>query len=327
MPVTTYKRSDGAPAFDRRVIPEGAVEARWKAEDGWEIRRFDWRADEHAAAHPRGSILFLPGRGDIYEKYLETFQHFHANGWNVTSSDWRGQGGSGRYASSPYVGHIADFSLWVADLKFFYTRWKAETPAPHVVIGHSMGGHLVARALIEKAVDPDAAVLIAPMLGMAGPPLPLPLSQLVARLMGKIGKPDRPAWRVSEKPASPLAIRQTLLTHDDDRYGDELYWWGLRPEVVMGPGSWTWVERAYASIRKLFAPGTWESVETPVYVVATTSDQLVRFDAIEKAVERMPHAEMLTFGDESRHEILREADAVRDRALAGIDAFFEDHAA
>jgi lysophospholipase len=36
---------------------------------------------------------------------------------------------------------------------------------------------------------------------------------------------------------------------------------------------------------------------------------------------------MLRFGPESAHEILREADGVRSRAIGAIDAFFAAHAA
>ena len=48
------------------------------------------RARESAAAACSSSN----GRGDFIEKYLETYAHFQAAGWNVTAFDWRGQGGS-----------------------------------------------------------------------------------------------------------------------------------------------------------------------------------------------------------------------------------------
>ncbi len=314
-----------SPSFDRRSIPGGATESFWHAADGWKIRRFDWRA-AGGESNCRGSILFLPGRGDIYEKYLETLAHFQGLGWNLTASDWRGQGGSGRLGPTPYIGHIDDFSIWVDDLAWFFARWKASMPGPHIVMAHSMGGHNVMRALIDHRIDPDAAVLSAPMLGMSGVPLPLPVLQWIARLMLKIGDPMRGAWKVSEKPASPLAVRQKLLTHDNDRYADELFWWGMRPELVMGPGSWKWVERAYASARYIQRRGTYENVDIPVYIVATSADELVDFGAIEDAVKRLPNAAMLVFGDEAAHEVLREVDEVRDRALAAIDQFLTEAA-
>jgi len=272
---------------------------------------------------PRGSILFLPGRGDFYEKYLETLEQWHRAGWRVTASDWRGQGASGRLGNDAVTGHIADFSIWVDDLATLWESWKAQTPGPHVLAAHSMGGHIVLRALEEKRVDPDAVVLSAPMLGFTNQPLPLSAMHWIARTMTRIGDPKRPAWKWSEKPGEVPATRINLLTHDKDRYDDELWWRDTRPDLVMGPGSWGWVERAYASMRHIFAPGLLESVETPVLLVGTSNDKLVEIKAIREAARRLPRGELLMFGEEARHEILREADPVRSRTLAVIAEFLD----
>jgi lysophospholipase len=50
---------------------------------------------------------------------------------------------------------------------------------------------------------------------------------------------------------------------------------------------------------------------------------LVSFPAIERAARRLPRAELVRFGPEAAHEILREADPVRDKALRRIDAFLD----
>ena len=81
-----------SPQLYRRAIPAAARITRWTARDGWTLRRFDWPAKGRA----RGRMLFQGGRGDIFEKYLEAFAHWQAQGWSITSFDWRGQGGSGR---------------------------------------------------------------------------------------------------------------------------------------------------------------------------------------------------------------------------------------
>ena len=52
----------------------------WTAPDGHEVRRIDWPIEDDAA---RGSILFFPGRGDHYEKYLETLEEWHRTGWLI----------------------------------------------------------------------------------------------------------------------------------------------------------------------------------------------------------------------------------------------------
>lgn len=308
--------------MNRRAIPVDAVESFWHAGDGWPIRRIDWQG----AIKPRGSMLFLPGRGDHYEKYLETLADFAAAGWQVTSIDWRGQGASGRMLDDAQVGHIDDFSMWISDLRHFWTMWKAEMSGPHVVLAHSMGGHLAMRALVEKVIDPVAVVMSAPMLGIQTGGLPLALNHAFAKLMVRIGRGKVAAWKVSEKPLSPMNLRQKILTHDVDRYEDEIAWWGIRPEVKLGPPSWHWIERAMASIRMLDEPGRLEAVQTPILLLATTADQLVSTPRIIKDSKRLPRAETLIFGEEAAHELLREADPVRDQCLDRITAFMDKYA-
>ncbi|AOL24388.1 lysophospholipase [Erythrobacter litoralis] len=312
----------GQPPIDRRAIPPHAVETVWIAPDGHEVRRIDWPGSD--PARPRGSILFLPGRGDHYEKYLEALEQWHRAGWRVTASDWRGQGASGRLGKDAVTGHVEDFAHWVDDLAHLWERWKAETPGPHVLAAHSMGGHLSMRAAVEGRVDPDAVVLSAPMLGMNGPPLPLPALHAIARTMTRIGDPARQAWKWSEKPGEMPAARNVLLTHDDDRYEDEIWWRRHRPELVMGPASWRWLERAYASWRGLEEAGALEAVETPVLILSTSADKLVSHPANVRAARRLPHARLVEFGSEARHEILREADPVRTRAMDAIAAFLDE---
>lgn len=310
--------------IDRRAIPGEARESRWVARDGHALRRIDWaRPADPAESATRGSMLFMPGRGDHYEKYLETLAYWHAEGWQVSALDWRGQSGSGRLGLDAVTGHVADFALWIDDLADFWAEWRQAVPGPHVLVGHSMGGHLALRALAEHRVDPAALVVTAPMLGMHPRFVPPALLHALARLASGFGDARRPAWKWSEKPGALPVNRANLLTHDLDRYDDEVWWREARPELVMGPGSWGWVAAALASIRLLNRPGVLEAVETPVLLVATAADKLVEYSAIERAARRLPHGELVSFGREARHEILREADAVRGRALASIDAFLD----
>lgn len=310
-------------SFDRRAIPAGAAESQWHAADGHAIRRIDWPAP----TSPRGSILFLPGRGDFYEKYLETLDHWNRQGWNVTASDWRGQAGSGRLGNDAVTGHVDDFATWIDDLAGLWRQWQAETPGPHVLAGHSMGGHLALRAMAEGKIDPAAAILSAPMLGFLDKGVPAVLMHALARLVKRLGDPRRPAWKWSEKPGELPEGRNELLTHDPDRYADELWWRAARPELVMGPGSWGWVERGYASTRGLFRSGVLEGVRTPILILATDNDRLVSYDAIARAAARLPHAELHNYGSDARHEIFREVDAVRDLAIAASDTFLDRIAA
>src|SRR5690606_6336966 len=196
-----------AATFDRRAMPPGAVEQRWVAPDGYPIRRLDWKEPE---GFVRGSLLFMPGRGDAYEKYLETFEHWRSRGWRVTSADWRGQAGSGRLGNDAVTGHVDDFALWIRDLAALWRAWAAEREGPRVLVGHSMGGHLALRALAERGFEPVPAALIlsAPMLDVHPEWLPSAAKALLVRVMCRVGDPRRPAWKWSEKPGEVPAFRQ-----------------------------------------------------------------------------------------------------------------------
>ncbi len=306
-------------AAGRRAIPAGAIESTWIADDGHAIRRIDFPGP---AGRAKGSLMFLPGRGDFIEKYLESLDHWSHRGWRVTGLDWRGQGASGRLGGDARTGHIADFALWVDDLARFWRQWSEGRDGPRIVVAHSMGAHLALRAVSEARIDPGAMVLSAPMLGLVGR-LPAAAMHQLARAFAAVGDDRRAAWKWRDDGSDTLAWRAKLLTHDPVRYADEIWWRRQRPDLVMGPGSWRWLERAYASMRVLARPGVLERISIPVLIVASTADRLVSFPAIERAAGRMARAELLRFGTEAAHEILREADSVRNKALERIDDFLD----
>jgi lysophospholipase len=305
----------------RRAYPDGSSISFWAAPDGWQLRRFDWPS---AAVAPRGSILFQGGRGDIFEKYLEAFHHWHDQGWAITSFDWRGQGGSGRLTDDPHVGDIDRFGTYLADYGAFWHDWTAATPGPHVAMGHSMGGHLVCRAMAKMLAEPDAAILIAPMMGLHAP-ISARFGERVADIAMKLGNPQRRAWKSNEKPGA-TETRLSLLTHDPERYSDEPWWWDQKPEIKLGPPSWRWVVRAFESTRRLRASKRVKLVRIPVLVIVAEADKLVRAADAIKVAGLLPDARLVRFGKESAHEILREVDPVRNRALGEIDIFLSARA-
>ena len=305
--------------FNRRAFPANSAVSMTPARDGWPLRTYV----QPAVGRARGSILWLGGRGDIVEKYIETLDGWSRAGWSITSFDWRGQGGSGRVGGNPNVGHIDDYATWIDDLAEFYATWAAHEPGPHVVMGHSMGGHLLLRALAEKRIAPDRVVLVAPMLGFETGIIPFPVAFWVSRVMAKIKNELRPAWKHNEKPSPPNASRRAYLSHDKDRYDDELWWKEKDPSLALGPPSWRWLASAYSSIAGMNRAGAVEHITTPVLILCAEEDQLVSAKAIHKFAVRLPNATLVVFGDDTAHEILREADGPRNRALAAISEFLE----
>lgn len=304
----------------RRSYPADATIDVWRAADGWALRRFD-----RPAASPRGAILFLGGRADVFEKYLEALDHWHRAGWSVTSFDWRGQGGSGRLAPDPRVGHVADFRPLLDDLAAFHDAWAAAHPGPRVVIGHSMGGFLTLRALVERRIAPDAAVLVAPMLGLRSP-IGAGLGERLARFLRNRGDPARAAWR-ERADAGARARRQRRLTADLARFDDEDWWYARDPAIRLGPPSWAWLAHAFSATAALRGDPRLATVETPVLMLVADRDRLVDPRAGALVAARLPAARLVRFGADCAHEILREADPVRSRALGAIDAFLVGAAA
>lgn len=308
------------PPFDRRAIPPGLSISAWRAADGWPLRQFDWPPETGEA---RGSILFQTGRGDFIEKYLEVYAHWHERGWRVSGFDWRGQGGSGRLLAGRSVGHLPSLDPLLGDFAAFAAEWLAATPAPHVVIGHSMGGHLALRLLAEHRVEIDAAVLVAPMLGLNTGPVPAPVARVLARGLCALGLTERPAWREGNRPGEAERTRQTNLTACVDRYADEIWWKGERPELALATPSWGWLAAAFESTAGLFRPGVLEGVTTPMLILGSEHDRLVSAAATRSAAARLPNARLL-MSKQGAHELLREVDAVRLPLLAEIDRFLDE---
>jgi lysophospholipase len=306
--------------FDRRTIPAGAAMAPWRAPDGWMYRRMHWPQTDPANA--RGSILFAGGRGDFIEKYLEVQNHWHEGGWDVSTFDWRSQGGS---RGDIEGGHLDSLDPLVDDLAALIAEWVAEVPGPHVVIGHSMGGHVVLRTLAERSPKVDAAVLVAPMVMINTAPLPSFAAAATAQTMTALGFGKVAAWSNGDTPSPSGSSRRAILTGCRTRYEDETWWWKRQPGFDLGVPSWGWLNAAYRSCARL-TDAALGKIAVPVLFVATEKDRLVSAPEIRRAAAAIPGAELLMFED-SAHEILREIDPIRLKAFARIDSFLEARAA
>ncbi|MBW8745079.1 MAG: alpha/beta hydrolase [Sphingomonas sp.] len=298
-------------ANPRRHIPDGMHFTEWRARDGWPLRSFSW--PQPGAA--RGSLLFLTGRGDFIEKYLEVLIHWHRAGWTIAGFDWRGQGGSGRMLADPLICHQSDFDILVADLAGFVDHWIAETTGPHVIVAHSMGAHLTLRMLAERPQGIDAAVLNSAMIGIRVKGVPPWLVGALVRSAVAVGLSDR---RISRRDIGDVGGRMTSCP---DRRADKMWWKATRPELASGVPSWSWVRAAFASIARLTDTALGQ-IRTPILLTAARADPIVDVGAIEHAARVLPYAE-LTIIEGGGHEILREVDARRLPLLARIDEFLD----
>ncbi len=294
----------------RRVIPEGMRFEHWSAEDGWRLRSFAW---PHSA--PRGSLLFLGGRGDFIEKYLEALVHWHAQGWSLAGFDWRGQGGSGRLLADPLICHQPDFDPLLEDLDRFVGEWAATTPAPHVIVAHSMGAQLTLRLLARCPGAVDAAVLASPMIGIRVKGVPGRALGLLARAASAIGLAEHRVW---SRDVGDIGGRMTSCP---ERRADKAWWKAARPDIASGAPSWGWLRAACASIARLPLADL-ARIRVPVLMLVSRHDPIIDPHAARRAAARLPDAALVML-EGSGHELLREADARRLPVLARIDAMLD----
>jgi lysophospholipase len=92
------------------------------------------------------------------------------------------------------------------------------------------------------------------------------------------------------------------------------------------PPSWRWLREAFVSTRTLNHDSRLARMKVPTLMLVAEADRLVRARTALAVAKRLPDCTTVRFGRESAHEILREADPVRDRAIAAIDSFLDQRA-
>lgn len=311
MPGQTVSLRPDDAANPRRRIPEGMTFEPWAAPDGWTLRRFEWPQPGSS----RGSLLFLGGRGDFVEKYLEALMHWHGRGWRLGGFDWRGQGGSGRLLADRSVCHLVDFDPLLRDLEAFVEAWRRGEPGPHLIVAHSMGAHLTLRLMAEGSRAFDAAVLASPMIGIGVKGVPAPAIRWLARSAVALGHGERRIWQ------RDLGNYGGRMTSCPDRQADKIWWKTTYPEIASGSPSWGWTRAACASIARLRRHDL-ARIRTPVLLLASRRDPIVDVGAIRRAAALLPAAELEVYPGPG-HELLREADPIRLAVLARIDRFLE----
>jgi lysophospholipase len=81
------------------------------------------------------------------------------------------------------------------------------------------------------------------------------------------------------------------------------------------------VLRGFESTRRLRQSKRIRLMKIPVLMLVADADKLVRPADSLAVAAMLPDVRVVRFGPESAHEILREVDPVRNRALGEIDIF------
>ncbi|MEP5187140.1 MAG: alpha/beta hydrolase, partial [Marinomonas sp.] len=175
-----------APLHEDIARGPGGGSAHWiHTHDGLRLRAGHWPAQTSDQTPAKGTVLLFPGRTEYIEKYGDAAAIFAQNGLGTLAIDWRGQGLADRLLKDAVLGHIDEFANYQADVAaMIELATTLELPKPWFLLGHSMGGAIGLRALME-GLPVQAAAFSAPMWDIK---LPGPLRP-VAYGMGAFARP------------------------------------------------------------------------------------------------------------------------------------------
>lgn len=306
---------EAAPFHNNVAEGPEDVRAYWlQAADGVRLRAALWPNGD------KGTIIVLNGRTECVEKYGRTARDFGAEGFAMASIDWRGQGLSDRLTKDRqlgYVGTMADYQLDVAALLDLV---KAEAlPQPYFLIGHSLGGGVGLRALMQ-GLPVRAAFFSAPMWGILFSPIMRPVAWVVSGLARATGLGALYAPSTSSE---TYILRNTFaendLTHDADNYAYMQNQVQQYPALGLGGPSLRWLNEALLETRDMTRQSP---PDVPALIGLGADESIVNPQAIRSYAQKWPKGKLLELPG-AKHELLMETPAIREDLIAHISAFFQ----
>ncbi len=291
--------------------------ASFETRDGARIRYATWQPEGAV----RGTVVFLNGRTEFIEKYLETIADLLARGFAVWTKDWRGQGLSTRPLANPRKGHARSFEPLLGDLQDFLTEIvRPNSAGPYLALAHSMGGHLTLRTLAEHPGFFSGAVLSAPMVAIQTLGWPGLVVEGLAELATQFGFGEHYVPGMGDADPYQTGFDVNILTSDPDRFRQTQIWTEENPALGLGGPTYGWMRTAFRSMRKMDDPDYVRDMDVPVLFLSAGEERIVRNDAQERLSERLPKGQFVSLAG-ARHEILLERDPIRARFWEAFDGF------
>jgi lysophospholipase len=277
-----------------------------------------------AAATPRAHCVLVGGFTEFVEKYFETIGDLAASGLSIWCLDWHGQGGSQRPAMLPNRPRARRFDRDAGDLAAF-TEAALPARGKRVLIAHSMGGAIALLCLRSHPELFDAAVLSAPMVGVATGGIPVTAARFIAGTatlsgLGSLFVPGARQWDSTAR-RSPALSR---ASSDPERCRLHQAWLEARPELIVEGPTYGWLDAAFRVTGRIQRAEFLTRIATPILIGSAGIEAFVDRQAHRRAAACLPACTLIEL-PHSKHEPFLETDAVRDCWLAAIDRFLAQH--
>ena len=269
----------------------------------------------------RATIVFQGGRTEFIEKHEENIAELLERGFKVWSMDWRGQGLSSRPLADPHKGHIDTFSTYLEDFHHFLQDIVLpQTGRPDLIMGHSMGGHIITRYLHRYPASTQRAVLVAPMTKINSGGAPEALMYGIAQNACRLGLSRQYAVSQHGHDESNENFESNRLTTDLQRFRASLAPIHINPDLALGGITYGWLTAAVRSMRLARKKAYLRKVLTPILLVSAVDDRVVD-PSDHVAIARKLHNCRLHRIYSAEHEVLHENDFVRQSFWRAFDSF------
>jgi len=172
--MTTKSEEQVVTEVATRASETIAATAQWLGmADDQQLFLRDWPRTQ-----ARGAVLIVHGLGEHSGRYEALAQWFNQRGYAVRSYDQRGHGKSPGQRGG--LRHADDL---LEDLATVYLDYANGLPEPPVLLGHSMGGLVAARTVLDGRIEPPAMVLSSPALRSWESPGMIKLARVLNRVL------------------------------------------------------------------------------------------------------------------------------------------------
>lgn len=268
-----------------------------------------------------GSIVLQGGRTEFIEKHAENIAELLSRGFTVWSLDWRGQGLSSRTLADPHKGHIDEFTTYLNDFHHFMKEIvEPKTGRPDLLMGHSMGGHILIRYLYRYPSAATRAVLVAPMTRINTGPIPESAMFAIANNACRLGLAREYAASQSSHGPDQEDFKKNRLTTDKARFLASIAPIRLNPELALGGITYGWLRAAVQSMQTARQRSYLRRVLTPILLVSPVNDRVVDPNDHIKVARRLHDCTLLRIHG-AEHEILHENDHVRASFWRAFERF------